>query len=135
MTITAKKFKTPEFFQVANGGPLKEFWTQEFLALEHDVYEDGDIVDRYYLTFCVKEFYEGHEDMFGHPITSYALICNRRWVCGRREDWEEEFEIGLGEQFPNAECAQEFAIDFVVPSFRKHLNFGPCPAKIYEPQY
>lgn len=114
---------------------MKEFWTQEFLALEHDVYEDGDIVDRYYLTFRVKEFYTDHEDMFGHPITSYALICNRRWVCGRCEDWEEEIEIGLGEQFPDAESAQEFAINFVVPSFRKHLGFKACPVKIFDPEY
>ncbi|MFZ9326502.1 MAG: hypothetical protein ACO24H_03445 [Polynucleobacter sp.] len=132
---TAQITIAPEFFAVANGTALKEYWTQEFLVAEEDVYEDGEVINKFYFTFHVKEFYTDDEDMFGQPITSYALICNRRWVSGLPEEFEEEYEIGLGEQFPNAECAQEFAIDFVVPSFRKHLNFGPCPVKIFDPEY
>lgn len=134
MTITAKKFKTPEFFQVANGTALHEYWTQEFLVATHDVYEDGENVDKYYFTFRVKEFYRDDEDFFGHPITVYSLICERRHVSGIH-GWEEESAICLGEEFVDADAAKEFAINYVIPSFQRNLNFRACPVIILDPQY
>lgn len=132
---TAEINTSPEFFQVANGGPLKEYWTQEFLVAELDTYEDGTNIDHYYFTFQVKEYYTDDEDMFGHPITSYMLICQRRYFSSIRQDYEDECEVGLGEEFANAEYAKEFAINYVIPSFRRHLHFGGCPVVILDPQY
>lgn len=128
---TAQVSTAPEFFQVANGTALKEYWTQEFLAAEQDIYEDGKNINKFYFTFRIKEFYRSEEDMFGQPVTSYMLVCQRRFVSGIN-DLEDESDICLGEDFPDFDAAFEFATEFVIPSFKRNFNFRACPVVLID---